>query len=207
MDDSPAMDAPLLAFAQRAQAATAAWLEPFDAAGRIAAAWDVLTTVPPPAAVPERAVIARIISGFAQRLLTEGVSPIACMPRAPSARVRCESAVRLLLAAYADPALDLDHAASALGVSRWYLCHLFPRETGYRFSVHLHGLRVLKATLLLAAPLTVKEVAAGVGYLSAGELGRHFRQWMHMTASEFREGCLVYSCPTTTNGIPIDAAR
>ncbi len=75
-----------------------------------------------------------------------------------------------------DPDIRLRTLARWLGVSESRCGHLMKERTGFCFRQHLQRLRVAHAQhLLRATNLSVKEIAATVGYGSASRLDRHFK--------------------------------
>jgi AraC-like DNA-binding protein len=91
-----------------------------------------------------------------------------------------------LRASYTDPAASLASVAARVGVSPGHLGRVLKRGTGRGFRAHLTRLRTRHAAGLLRGRMTVKEVASAVGYLSTGELDRHFRAAFGATPSEYR---------------------
>jgi AraC family transcriptional regulator len=81
----------------------------------------------------------------------------------------------------------LKEITSASRLSVWHAARMLKHETGFPFSSHLHKSRVLEATdLLHDATLSVKEIAALVGYGSSSQFGRHFRRLTGTTPRAFR---------------------
>ncbi|HET7617327.1 MAG TPA: AraC family transcriptional regulator [Vicinamibacterales bacterium] len=182
----PAIGPEIFRFAQRCQTAADVWLSPPDPVARVCTAWKVLQSMPSVQASDEESALACIVSRLAARVareidaLGEGRGPIRPHPAA---------AIVWMARHLAEPSADLRALATALGVSRWHLSRVISRETGHGFAEHLHGLRVLEAAHLLATTrLSVKEVAAAVGYPRTGELDRHFGRRLRMTPSRFRAG-------------------
>jgi len=88
---------------------------------------------------------------------------------------------------YRHPALSLTDVARAAGVSRFHLARLLRRLTRRSFLEHLHALRVGDARRLLArSTLSVKEIAAAVGYNDATQFCRHFRRAQGMSPGSYR---------------------
>jgi AraC-like DNA-binding protein len=81
--------------------------------------------------------------------------------------------------------------AKHLGICPSHLSRVWGRATKYAYSIHVNGLRTLKAALLLCSTLApVGEIAHIVGYARTAQLDRQFQRWMHMAPSEFRAGHL-----------------
>jgi AraC-like DNA-binding protein len=90
---------------------------------------------------------------------------------------------------YQDSALRLSTVAKHANLSPWYLARILKRRTGLGFVEHLRRVRVSAARqLLVQTPLSIKEIAAAVGYAHPNQLGRHFIRTLGMTPSSFRRG-------------------
>ena len=87
------------------------------------------------------------------------------------------------------PSLSLEDAAEHLKtlVNGWYLSRLLVRETGMRFSELVMKTRMERAlVLLLDRSLTIKEVAARVGYQYPTALDRQFKHSFGLTPTQWR---------------------
>lgn len=84
-------------------------------------------------------------------------------------------------------ATTLSDVARAASLSKFHLCRLFRRETGFAFRDYLQGLRVQRARELLADPrLTVTEVAYAVGFNDLSHFDKVFRRIAGVPPSEYR---------------------
>lgn len=82
---------------------------------------------------------------------------------------------------------SLTQVAARLRVSPSHLNRLIERETGQSFTAHERAARMtLAATLLQTTTLSVKEVAAHVGYSHASSFDRWFRRTFAATPGEYR---------------------
>jgi transcriptional regulator GlxA family with amidase domain len=107
--------------------------------------------------------------------------------RTPYGDPRATSTTNWIAANYGDAHVSLATAAARVHVSKSALTRLLERHTGVSFSIYLHHVRVDKAQALLrSSVMSVKEIAAAVGYDSTRQLDRHFRRQCHMTPSQFR---------------------
>ncbi|MGB2712572.1 MAG: helix-turn-helix transcriptional regulator [Vicinamibacterales bacterium] len=78
-------------------------------------------------------------------------------------------------------------AAHAARMSKWHLEHLLLRHTGRRFRDHVRELRMAEASrLLLESLLSIKEIAARVGYSHVSSFNRQFRRSFRSTATQWR---------------------
>ena len=84
-----------------------------------------------------------------------------------------------------DPTLS--KIAKQVGLSVWYLPRLFKKNTGISFGEYLRDLRLKKAALLLQDPtLSIKEIAAAVGYKHVSDFDHHFKSLYGMCPGEYR---------------------
>jgi two-component system, response regulator YesN len=85
--------------------------------------------------------------------------------------------------------IGLDGTARRFNVSKNYLCLLFRRETGTNFVNYLNQIRIARAKeLLVGTSLSVKEVAARVGYKNPNYFSRMFKRLVGKTVTEFKDG-------------------
>lgn len=74
-----------------------------------------------------------------------------------------------------------------MNVSASYLSRLIKKMTGRGFVAHVRVRRVAMArAMLLQSRLSIKEIAAAVGYSSVTQLDRHFRQATGVPPSAMR---------------------
>lgn len=84
-----------------------------------------------------------------------------------------------------DPTLS--KMAKQVGLSICYLPRLFKKNTGISFGEYLRDLRLKKAVLLLQDPtLSIKEIAAAVGYKYVSDFDHHFKSTYGMRPGEYR---------------------
>lgn len=101
-------------------------------------------------------------------------------------RWRVETAVEYVRDHFAQP-LDLGEVAQHVGVSSGYLSALFSRTLGRSFTDFLAACRLEEAEKLLAEPaLSVKEVAARVGFENPFYFSRVFRKRNGVSPQQFR---------------------
>ena len=103
---------------------------------------------------------------------------------------------------FTDPALRLRDLARELAISDCRLTQLLKNATGRSFGAHVHSRRVAHARVLLAgSTLSVKEVAARVGYSTTTQLDRHFKKVVGRLPSECRiTAWRSHSLVTTADG-------
>ena len=96
-------------------------------------------------------------------------------------------ALSVIRKSYANPDLRLTDVASKVGVTSCHLSRLLHKETRAGFADQVRRVRLKKALRLLsAAAVSVKQVAAEVGYKYAGDLARHFKRHYGMTPTAWR---------------------
>jgi len=92
---------------------------------------------------------------------------------------------------------DLDRISQQLRleISGSYAARLFKRDLGIGVREYAKKKRLdLAAASLLSSALSVKEIAASVGYESAQDFSRAFRAMFKRTPSEFRNAERVTAC-------------
>jgi AraC-like DNA-binding protein len=124
-----------------------------------------------------------LIDRCARTLGATAAKPDECA--ATDSRVR--RAVAFLDTRFRKSSLNLSMCAAEMHLSVWHASRLLKRHTGIGFAEHLHARRLRAAELLLMDDgLSVKEIAAAVGYGSATQLGRHFRLQKKLTPIAYR---------------------
>jgi AraC-like DNA-binding protein len=101
--------------------------------------------------------------------------------------VQVERALCAIQERYADPLLNLEQVAQEVALSAPHIARLIKLHTGLGFLTHLHRRRSTAAhRLLIETRLTVKEIAAAVGYRSVTQLNRHFKRYIDATPASVR---------------------
>jgi AraC-like DNA-binding protein len=137
------------------------------------AGWDTVLLVD--LTSPPATAVARILQRCLE--LCEGAGDRSGGSEMDRSTTRVASAVGFVRANYADCRLRLETVARAVNISTWHLDHILKRHTGYAFRHHLRMARIEAAEgLLRTSHLTVKEIAALVGYNSTTQLERDFRR-------------------------------
>jgi YesN/AraC family two-component response regulator len=99
-------------------------------------------------------------------------------------------ALALVADRFAEP-LTLDDAVRAARLSRYHFCRLFRHETGMTFLEYLRGVRIRRATVLLADRyLKITEVAYRVGFSDLSHFDRTFRRVVGRSPTEYRESLM-----------------
>jgi YesN/AraC family two-component response regulator len=88
-----------------------------------------------------------------------------------------------------DQDLTLSLIAQKFNLSRYYLCKLFSRTTGFSLTEYLHNVRIKEAKLLLAnSNLRISEIAERTGYNDVTYFCRVFKKLMGMSPVKYRNG-------------------
>lgn len=109
--------------------------------------------------------------------------------RGPLGDRRITHLLELIEENYSDPRLTLSRASRWVGLSRGYVSRRFKQETGWGFRQYVRRVRVEKAAaLLVTTGLSIKEVAAAVGYTPrcVSEFDRHFKDTYGLTPTQYR---------------------
>jgi AraC-like DNA-binding protein len=84
------------------------------------------------------------------------------------------------------PSLVFDDVARYSGLSRWHLSRLLVRETGVPYRCLLRWARMARAQAMLRERvLTMKQIAAALGYPHATEFDRQFRRTFGISPTEW----------------------
>jgi AraC-like DNA-binding protein len=111
----------------------------------------------------------------------------ASAPPAQTAEPRVDRALRYMRDHYCRPDLTMSEAARHVGLARHYLGRLLLQHTGRSFLAHLHDLRIREARrLLVVTTLSVKEIAAGVGYSDSTQFCRQFKRLCKTSPGAYR---------------------
>ena len=122
------------------------------------------------------------------RELTEQ-PPAKAAPPEDTDSLLCQNAARYVDAHFADADLTVARVAEALGYSVEYLSRTYKRAQGEGLLSHIHAVRIEKAKPLLAATpaLTIRQVAAMVGFSSSESFIRTFKRYQGATPGRYRE--------------------
>jgi AraC-like DNA-binding protein len=97
-------------------------------------------------------------------------------------------AIATMRRSYTNPDLSLCDLASRVGLTSSHLSRLLHKETMLGFVGHLRGIRLKKAvTLMKRDAMSVKEIAASVGYKYSGDFARDFKVRYGVTPSVWRK--------------------
>ena len=100
---------------------------------------------------------------------------------------RVRRALAFIRSTYSDSTLRLEDVGRYVQLSPSYLTQLIKRETGQGFRAHLLAIRFAEARrLLLTTTLSVKEIAAAIGYDNTSSFDREFRRVQHCSPTEWK---------------------
>lgn len=87
-----------------------------------------------------------------------------------------------------DRRIQLADIAQAMGMSKYYFCHLFKQSMGmapYQYVIHL---RVERAKQLLKQPdMVISDIALQCGFANQTHLTKHFRKLAGITPKAYRD--------------------
>ena len=90
--------------------------------------------------------------------------------------IRVTRMLRLVQTRYVDSRLTMRQLAQTVNLCPSHAARMLKQQTGSGFLTHLHGCRILNARrLLVEGSLSIKEVAATVGYSHPSQFSRQFR--------------------------------
>jgi AraC-like DNA-binding protein len=96
-------------------------------------------------------------------------------------------AIEIIRQQYQGSAFSLYKLAEQIGMSVWHLSRVFKKDTGMGFRQHLRMVRMKRAEeLLQGTTLSIKEVAAAVGYNHISDFYHHFKAEHGVSPKEFR---------------------
>lgn len=105
----------------------------------------------------------------------------------PPIHPKVRRAIAAMKRGYMNPDLSLCELACRVGLTSSHLSRLLHKETTLGFVGHLRGIRLRKATALMRSDrVSIKEVAASVGYKYSGDFARDFKSRYGVTPSVWR---------------------
>ena len=108
-------------------------------------------------------------------------------PRAEITDTRVTGMLRVVQMRYVDPGLTMRQVALTINLCPSHAARMLIQQTGFGFLTHLHRRRILAARrLLVEAPLSIKEIAAAVGYAHPSQFSRQFKLASGETPLGFR---------------------
>lgn len=122
------------------------------------------------------------------RVCYESLPPPAELPAAVSRiNLRIRLAARLIDEQATCVDITLKKIAGQLDISIWHLARLFKKNMGVSFREYLRTIRLKKAEeLLCSSGLSIKQVAAAVGYKYVSDFDHHFKMSYGLTPGEYR---------------------
>jgi AraC-like DNA-binding protein len=97
-----------------------------------------------------------------------------------------KQAIQYLTLQFTRP-ISIAHMSNMLGYHRTHLCKLFKQTTGLSPMQYLLKIRMERAELLLATPMTVDQISSSVGFSDALYFSKKFRKWRGQSPSEYRK--------------------
>ena len=107
--------------------------------------------------------------------------------RPPSHDLRVERILDEIQEKFSQSDLKMNALARSFHISRWHLARRFKKEAGIGFKKYLTLVRALKAAeLLRETPLSVKEIAARVGFKHVSDFNHQFRLIFRASPRQYR---------------------
>jgi AraC-like DNA-binding protein len=97
-----------------------------------------------------------------------------------------KQAIQYLTLQYTQP-ISIQSMCHQLGYHRTHLSKLFKQATGLSPMQYLLRIRMQRAGLLLATPMTIEQVASSVGYNDALYFSKKFHKWWGQSPSAYRK--------------------
>ena len=97
--------------------------------------------------------------------------------------------VRAYLEEHFTENITLDQLAALVDLSPFHLLRLFRETVGLPPHSYLTQIRVTRAKRLIAASLSLVEVAGAVGFSDQSHLTKHFKAIIGVTPGQYARGC------------------
>jgi AraC-like DNA-binding protein len=117
--------------------------------------------------------------------VAEALSAFATMRGAKCEYVRPVRRAIELLRERLDDEVTLDALADHADTDKFHLCRAFRAQVGLPPHAYLTRLRIMRAKELLAAGVSLKEIAPHVGLYDQSQLNRHFRRIVGTTPGAY----------------------
>lgn len=106
------------------------------------------------------------------------------------AKIYVHQAIKMIHSQYNTP-LKVSEIADKLAISRSYLYKIFKQETGYSIKDYMLSIKMNRSCQLLLHPnLSIAEVAYSIGYQDPLNFSRTFKNFFHMTPTDYRKSQL-----------------
>lgn len=100
------------------------------------------------------------------------------------------SSVKSLLQSSLEEDISVREMAKKLGVSMYYMCHLFKKQTGITIIDYKNELKIIKAkNLLVNTDKKITEIAQECGFGSDSYFGKVFMEHEQVSPSQYRSFC------------------
>lgn len=127
-----------------------------------------------------------LISRNIVEILTELLLTGAVINAPPNARLLLTNSISYINSHFAEP-ISLRELSEYASLSPFYYTRLFTRQTGLTPHQYILATRISCAKYLLkTTDLTIKEVGLYSGFTSESSFSTTFRQWEHITPSDYR---------------------
>lgn len=129
----------------------------------------------------------RLFKGYLTIAITEILGKMNLKPFASNTEMNLSQQLLTYIDTHFTEPLSLELVAKALGVSKFYLSHIFSDKLHTSYTAYVSGKRVeLSKYLLTSTSLSITEVAYESGFSSTRTFFRAFEQLCHLTPKAYR---------------------
>lgn len=129
----------------------------------------------------------RLYKGYLTIAMTEILRKMNLKPFASNTEMNLSQQLLTYIDSHYTEALSLETIAKALGVSKFYLSHVFSDKLHTSYTAYLSGKRIeLSKTLLTSTSLSITEIAYESGFSSTRTFFRAFEDACHLTPKAYR---------------------
>lgn len=129
----------------------------------------------------------RLFKGYLTITITEILAKMNLKPFASNTEMNLSQQLLTYIDAHYTETLSLEHVAKALGISKFYLSHIFSDKLHTSYTAYLSCKRIeLSKNLLTSTSLPITEIAYESGFSSTRTFFRAFEKFCHLTPKEYR---------------------
>lgn len=129
----------------------------------------------------------RLYKGYLMIAITEILREMNLKPFSSNSEMNLSQQLLTYIDTHYTEALSLEQIAKALGVSKFYLSHIFSDKLHTSYPAYLAGKRIeLAKTLLTSTSLPITEIAYESGFSSTRTFFRNFEGICHLTPKAYR---------------------
>lgn len=129
----------------------------------------------------------RLFKGYLTIVITEILGKMSLKPFSSKTEMNLSQQLLTYIDTHYTETLSLECIAKALGVSKFYLSHIFSNKLHTSYTAYLSGKRIeLAKTLLVSTSLSITEIAYESGFSSTRTFFRAFEEFCHTTPKAYR---------------------